>query len=158
MSEKPSPVAIRLAASAFALAFVFSALALFFVFARAAIPPSYETAYSAYRVRLSAVPGDMAQLFRVGDPVNDSVTKNPLGSVTAIEIRPTPHESIIKGHVVTHEDPRLKDITLTLSVPLTENAATTWGYLIRAGKTIYLRMPSYQGGGTCLGVLFSEDA
>ena len=125
---------------------------LFFLFIRAAVPETVKTFPAVYDIRIEAVEKDFLSHLRVGDSISDSVTKEPLGVVSALYFTDTEREAVKDGVLMKKTDPRYSDVTLRVSLPLTKELTTKGGIPLRAGKTLYLRMPLYEGTGICLGV------
>ena len=86
------------------------------------------------------------------------MTKIFLGTVTDVRSAPAKKEQPENGRLLLGEDPYYSDVTLTLSVDADNELTVSDRYQLRAGKTMYLRLPRYCGVGTCLSLLKGDNA
>ncbi len=152
MKESRVSPTVSLAAFLLSLLPVFLlALSLSFVI-RAVSPPAARQIPCTYRVRISHIDRRLIVGIAAGDTVLDAVTKTPLGRVTAVQVTPALHEAVQNGRRVALPLAGSCDITLSLEASLDVSHTTSGGIAIRAGKTLYLRLPRYTGAAICLGL------
>ena len=114
-----------------------------------------------YTVELLGVDEDFINLISEGNAVIDSVTKHPLGSVTAVdyntnhgELRPNPDPTNVEGIISRFDDKFDVIVTITADATYTKGK----GYFISdkqviIGEKMYLRfLPDFVGEGYCISI------
>lgn len=114
-----------------------------------------ETRTVRYTVELTGMKNGTAGEIQVGDTMTDTSLNAPMGTVVAVEVKPstTLSKDLETGEYFETEIPEVETAIVTLEAECTESQellTLSGGYVIRGGATVSLYGPGYFGEGYVL--------
>lgn len=106
-----------------------------------------------YTVEIKQIRTEFRDLISIEDPVTDTVTQYPIGSVTDVAYSDTQYTGINRGtgELVFSNYPERMNIVVTIhaTAEASSDGYIVNGYRVSVGKNIALRVPSFIGEGYC---------